>query len=446
MQKIKKISILLIIAIVGFTTSCTQEPLVTLQDVSVQLVLPEGVESSLENVTVTLRSDGIEFKSTTNAEGLATYEVPAGIYEASAYTIVPGDENKAISLNGLKSGIAVTQEWENTPVSVELVASVASQVIIKEVYIGGCIDAEDPTDHYQFDCYVTLYNNSSVVATLDDLVLASTGGNAHANDWNNEGLLLYENEDWLPVNHGLWYFPNEVVIEPYSEIVIAVNGGIDHIAGGQVNSVDLSNADYVCYDPECGYNHKYYYPAPSEKISPDRYLKGARFGLGNGWMLSVTCASFFIFSPEGMTPAEFVADESLTTYPPGWEGFKVFAAKKAKQSWVIDAVDIFCMGMFSDDDTKRFPASIDAGYVRKDRKGWTVYRNVNKEATEAIEGNTISYGYYDGTIDKTGGTTDPSGINAEETIKNGGKIIFMDSNNSTNDFHARREAALRYNL
>jgi hypothetical protein len=40
-------------------------------------------------------------------------------------------------------------------------------------------------------------------------------------------------------------------------------------------------------------------------------------------------------------------------------------------------------------------------------------------------------------------STDPSGIDAEASIKNGAHIIFNDTDNSTNDFHERQKCSLR---
>jgi len=40
-------------------------------------------------------------------------------------------------------------------------------------------------------------------------------------------------------------------------------------------------------------------------------------------------------------------------------------------------------------------------------------------------------------------TTDISGIDAEASLKNGAHIIYMDTNNSTNDFHERLKCSLR---
>ena len=75
------------------------------------------------------------------------------------------------------------------------------------------------------------------------------------------------------------------------------------------------------------------------------------------------------------------------------------------------------------------------------KMGYTLYRNVDKEATEAIKENEgkLVYNYSLGVED----STDPSGIDAEASIKNGARIVYKDTNNSSVDFHQRSKASLR---
>ena len=59
--------------------------------------------------------------------------------------------------------------------------------------------------------------------------------------------------------------------------------------------------------------------------------------------------------------------------------------------------------------------------------GYSIYRNVDKEATEAVESNAgkLVYNYSLGTTDQQDGTTDPSTIDAEASIKNGERKVLM---------------------
>ena len=95
-----------------------------------------------------------------------------------------------------------------------------------------------------------------------------------------------------------------------------------------------------------------------------------------------------------------------------------------------------------DKSQKRLTDDVDAGYVSfTSRKGYSVYRNVDVEATKAIAGNAgkLVYNYSLG----VGKSTDPSGIDAEASIRNGAKIVYQDTNNSSRDFHLRQRFSVR---
>ena len=91
---------------------------------------------------------------------------------------------------------------------------------------------------------------------------------------------------------------------------------------------------------------------------------------------------------------------------------------------------------------KRLTADIDAGYVwLTNQQGHTLYRNVDKETTESLPENSgrLVYNYALG----VGTSTDPSGIDAEASIRNGAHIVYQDTNNSSADFHERQKCSLR---
>src|SRR5690606_6734667 len=117
--------------------------------------------------------------------------------------------------------------------------------------------------------------------------------------------------------------------------------------------------------------------------------------------------------------------------------------KKVPTDWIVDGMESFLIG--NDGNHKRLTTTVDAGFVYHiNKEGYSLYRNVNKSATEALPENSgkLVYNYGKGTDKVVGlehGSTDPSGIDAEASIKNGARIIYMDTNNSTNDFHLRNE-------
>jgi hypothetical protein len=113
--------------------------------------------------------------------------------------------------------------------------------------------------------------------------------------------------------------------------------------------------------------------------------------------------------------------------------------------WVKDGIEVFNASAM-DKNNKRFLSSVDAGYVVFTNKlGYSIYRNVDKEATEALAENQgkLVYDYAGGTADLENGSTDPSGIDAEASIAKGAHIIYKDTNNSTNDFHQRKVASIK---
>lgn len=418
----------------------------TLFDVSVELKLAEANEMiSIGNIPVTLSAGEITFCDTTSIEGKALFQVPAGIYTVAASAQQAVEGGSYFSLNASKEGITIDKTWnEDVPVVLEMIASKSGQIIIKEIYTGGTTNPETSKTE-AWDKYLTLYNNSPLPATLKNFGIGNTQGNAYASFAgfvNESGNLTYADEDWIPASHGCYYFPEDLVIEPYTDVVIALCGAIDHTQTNAA-SVDLSDADYVCYDPEMGFNHKKYHPAPSEKIPADHYLKGMRWGLGNSWSFSMFTPAFFIYQTEDKTVLNYFSDAALDVYPPSFQNSQPFLAKKFPRAWILDAVDTYSLDHVGE-NYKRMTPDLDAGYVFYTvHMGYSLYRNVDKKATEAIPENAgkLVYDYNMGTQDIQNGSTDMSQIDAEASLRNGAKIIYMDTNNSTNDFHMRKQCA-----
>ncbi|MDD2594783.1 MAG: DUF4876 domain-containing protein [Bacteroidales bacterium] len=445
----KKLLTILFCALVALTLcSCHKDDPYKTYNVTVSLEYPVGSEfTAVAGVTVTAKNttNEMEYSSVTDANGTAVLAVVAGMYDISAFE-TRASAGTAVSFNGIKSGVTVTKDWEKNPlpVNVTMIESEAKQIIIKEVYIGGC-PKNDGSGSFAYDKYMVLYNNSPIDADLKNLCIAiplpynSSGTN---NDYVN-GVLSYESQHKVPAGHGYWSFgTNAPILKPYSQVVVVIAGAIDNTQT-YVNSVDLSDASYYpCYDPESGYNNTSWYPVPSEKIPTSQYLKAYKYGSGNGWTTSVASPAFFIFiTPDGVTPQSFFEDTSNENL---YNNLAVMKRKWVPTDWVIDAVEGFKIG--ATNNQKRLIAEVDAGNIPFiNNKGYSIYRNIDKAATEAYPGNTgkLVSGYSLGTSDVEGGTTDPSGLDAEASIKNGAVIIFMDTNNSTNDYHMRKQAALR---
>lgn len=430
---------LLMLSVLFFLAACSdkEDDVYRTYPVVVQLAYPSGSElEAAEGIAVKLTGNtGTAYDATTDASGKASFTVPAGIYEASA------SEQRAMNgysyiLNGVQGNITVTESWTGEEVvSLELTESKSGQVIIKELYVGGC-PRDDGSGNYQFDKYVVLYNNSDQTATLENFCLGMVNpynANSTINDYV-DGVLSYANDNYIPAGCGIWYLPGTLTIEAGRQVAIALNGAINHTLTYS-NSVNLSNADYCTYDLE-DFSQTNYYPAPSENIPTDHYFTAYKYGQGTAWVLSNQSPAFFIFSTRDVSPEAFASNTDYH-YTAGREGNIIYRCAKVPADWILDAVEVFSQAQLARSQ-KRLTSAIDAGYtILTNAQGHTSYRNVNKEATEALEANTgkLVYSYSLG--------NDPSGIDAEASLKNGARIIYMDTNNSTNDFHERNQASLR---
>lgn len=402
-----------------------------------------GLDSSLADFEVQLRNTSTNslFIEKTDNSGTATFDVTPGIYEASVQGSY-SNEGIAYTFNGT-SGIITVRNAMTTSITVEMKSAQTSQIVVKELYNGGCI-MDDGVTKFQYDKCIILYNNSNQKASLSNLCIGEgSPSNAHAQNKNYdpEGKLTYEAEGFIPLWHGIWYFPEVLEIEPYSQVVINVHGAIDNTQTVS-QSVNYANADYYCmYDPESGYNHTSYYPTPASVIPTSHYLKAVELGQGNGWALSVSAPALVIFQTHGMTPAEFANNTANQWYDGGNVGNQIWTCVKVPNEWIVDALEVFSSG-YKDSSVKRLTADIDAGYVwLTNYQGHSLYRNVNKTATEALPENEgkLVYHYALG-VD---GSTDPSGIDAEASMKQGAHIIYQDTNNSSSDFHERQKCSLR---
>ena len=424
-----------------------EEPIKIFQ-LTVKLIYPgtyqpeAGLKVKLEN-TVT----NMVVEAPTNGSGIAVFETTAGTYNVSV------SESRVVELthvvfNGVVTNLILA---DNRMVDVPLIESKISQIVIKEFYHGGC-QRNDGSGAFYNDKYIVLYNNSGEPATLVNGCfgfLMPYNSNGNNNDLVN-GSLVYESQGYIPAAQGFWAFKQPVTIDPGKQIVVAFENAIDNTQV-YTNSINFNNSAYYCaYDPESGFNMASYYPPPAPAIPTNHYLKGYRYGSATAWSISQTSPAFFLFTVKGITPQQLM-DNPTYVHNYGGSTTTANACRKVSKDWVVDAVEIYAYGNAS--NGKRFPAAVDAGYVElRNQYGFTVYRNVDKAATEAIEGNAgkIVYNYALGTQNYTlpdgsviNGTTDPSGIDAEASLKNGARIVYKNTNNSSNDFHMRRKASLK---
>jgi len=441
----KYISYIILLTSYLFLAACSDNHEVTLDDISMGdvAITLTGVINSAEDFEVTLRNTQTNalFTGKTNSEGIATFHVTPGLYEATA-SKQELTGNTYYIYNGTSGQIVVSKD-ERTTVSLEMKRAKTSQIVIKELYNGGCMK-DDGVTFFQYDKCLILYNNTAQQAQLHNLCIgfcAPANAQATNRNYDSNGKLTYEAEGFIPVWNGIWYFPNTLTIEPYSQVVVNICGAIDNTQTITA-SVNYANADYYCmYDPESGYYNTNYYPTPSVVIPTSHYLKAVVIGLGNGWPFSNTSPALVVFQiPQGQTPRDYCTNTENIWYS-GGEVKQVNACAKVPNEWIIDAIEVYSAA-YKEGSNKRLTADIDAGYVwLTHQHGHTLYRNVDLQATEALEDNAgkLVYNYQKG----FGYSTDPSTIDAEASLRNGAHIIYQDTNNSTNDFHERKQCSLK---
>ncbi len=419
-----------------------ETPKVVSVDISVQLY-SEGAPLAIEGVPVTLSNSEatVSFNGITDATGSASFNVSPGSYTAST-TYKTVEDGIRIVLNGSNSLILVT-EAPSAPFRIDLQKVQSQQLIIKELYTGGC-PLNDNSNYTRNDHYVIIYNNSEFEADASDLVFGAISPyNAHSN--NNKyyvsGGLVYENENWLPAGGAMWYFPNEVKIPAYSQIVIAIFAAIDHTATVSA-SVNLSDPSYywMANTSIPAFTHQKH--AVSESIPKDHYLYGYQINQQTAWTLSDSSPAFFIAKMKHSELEALCTNTSAYDFTGG--DTAIGWAVKLPKANVIGAVEVFAAANLATSHP-RFTSDVNTGYVVMTvGKGRSVYRNVDKDATEALPENVgkLVYNYSLGTADE-GGSTDPSGIDAEASIAAGAHIIYSQTNDSGKDFHQRKIVSLK---
>ena len=416
--------------------------------VTVQLTYPEGSNySAIEGIVVMASSadNTTPLESKTDAAGIASFELPAGVWSFSS-SDRRSESGTVYLFNGVAGNVVVEAADTPLPVVIEFTQSKTSQVIIKELYVGGC-PKDEGTGAFALDKYAILYNNSEYPARLSGICLAMVYPFPSSNKTNYDyvnGVLAYEKAGTSPAGQAFWSFAeNDLELAPGAQVVVAFNGAIDNSATYS-QSVDLSKAEYyVTYDPEIT-TMTTIHPVPAATIPTSHYLKMYNYGPGNTWAMSNMSPAVFIFAPtDGATAQGFLEDDTNVSYYQAKER-PANARKMVPATWVLDAVELFEYGKTT--NQKRLTAAVDLGAIEAIAgQGYSIYRNVDETATKAIKENEgkLVYNYAMGTQDVTGGTTDPSGIDAEASIKNGARIVYKDTNDSSKDFHLRAKASLR---
>lgn len=402
MQKIIYI-IFVCFSIISCSTYTVEQEL---YDVPISFTTDEliGEEDTIK-VTLTSSISG-SYTQNIIGNGSTCFHLPAGIYQVSATGIHEDTHNRTVWNGNMTDLIVGKESMSSAPTNFcvnlyKTTIDLTKNLLIKEIYVGGC-QKDDGSGKFVNDKCLIIYNNSAYPTSLDGICIGMIEPyNAEASTHNflNNGVLDYASESWIPAINGYWYFAEGEILPPYTELVVAMNGAIDHTLTYK-NSVNYANnAYYAMYNPEhigsdgTSYNNKTIYPAPSNVIPQNHLMKAVKYGSGNAWPVSATSPAIILFRIKDTTPSSFASKNIV--FPPSRLNNLTYACVKVPREWVLDAVEVY--NAQNANCKKRLTPDLDNGSI------------------------ALTSGYGHSLLRK-------SHVNEE------GKVIYEDTNNSTNDF------------
>ncbi len=418
----KTIYIFLIIAFTSLVYSC-QQKLDELagenpysegtKKLNITLVYPQGFEHEKKEgavIKVLNPSNGVEYKVLTNAQGKASIDLQYGFYRVSV-----SDKGTPVSgaipiFNRSVDQIRMVDTLKgDLNLNVELALSYAGQLIIKELYYRGCTGLDLKT--FQYDKYITFYNNSSEVAYLDSVcfgIVEPYNAPTNPTPWSytKDGQKVIR--DTVPIIEAIWQFPGtgkSHPLQPGQEVVVAISAAVNHTIL-RPQSVNLDVPGYwVCYNQR--YTNASYHPSPGPNLANHWLDLLWKEGTATAYPFSVSSPAPVIFRIPEIGAQAYINNPANRSRKPGTTSATEYVM--IPSSWILDGVECFDVTTRN----KRLPASIDATYslmTDADRYlGKTIHRKIDQE----------------------------------ETNKAGGRIVYMDTNNSANDFYVRESQSIK---
>lgn len=376
-----------------------------LNNVKIQLVYPDGLEQcTREGVPVLIEEtgNGNRYLSYTDSNGSVGFKLTNGNYR-----IVVTDKYVEYLFNANLSGVKIIDTDREIPVNLSW--SKAGEIIIKEIYCGGC--PKYPAQGVlNVDNYVILHNNTSSVQYLDSLCFGTADpyNSTATNVWitkDEQGNLIYPS--FVPVIQAVWQFPGngqDFPLQAGEDAVICVKAAIDHTMEYPL-SINLNNEKYfVCYN-NVHFPNVNYHPTPGDKIDPSRILNVVtKLGTANAYTFSINSPAVVIFKTKDISVMDYINTDGVVIQKPSSDRDKIV---KVPNTWIMDGVEVFTGG--GKGDIKRLASEVDAGYVSLSATGlgYALMRKVDEE------------------------------ISAQR-----GYEVLQDSNNSSNDFVQTSKASL----
>lgn len=366
----------------------------------------QEIQKVTTNITITTsgissdipRPDSYTVKFINYDDKLEIVKIADASGKISANDIVPGIYTITIQgesalggftyyFSGSETNTSIIEN--NKSYTIDLTASKAGALIFKEIYYNGA------PGYYFKDQFYEIYNNSNELQYADGLCIATLmPATATATTYNWEVGEGRNPEDYIYCG-AVWQIPagvdgKDFPVKPGESIIIAQLAQ-NHPVIKSTSPVDLSGAEFETFIVNQTVN-------PDNPTSVNMTLKIDFNVFGTQWLSSVFGCAYVLFMPE----ADF--DNSTWVTPKG-------LATKAKEipiDWVTDGVEL--VNNATKVTLKRMPSSLDAG---------ATYTGAT------YNGNSVSR-------------------KIKSTLE-GGRIVYMDTNNSSEDFQVNSVAKVRRN-
>lgn len=377
-------------------TSCVDYNDVTSETVvSFQLLQPEGcvMPADLSGHEVILIQGEKKISATTDVNGMATFtNLIPDVYDIScSWELSEADFHQLTGSTQTASGCVISSSLnsqllkDNQTITLPTQLSIKQDIIIGKIYYAGSKDNNNKP--YDAGKYIELYNQSNKDVDVSGyyIGLVEAGSKSeqaytleNLNEVYQDSVVLLKQIFRIPVN------ANHKV--KAGETVLIVNSAVNHTSNNSTEN-DLSGADFEAKDVNGKLQNNPVTPA-LELI----YTMYPSISIMN-LVQSGPCSVVIFRTDEDLTTLP-------TTYPYGEKSGNQW--KVLPKRMILDAVEVLsnrATGVAV--DTKRLYDDLDAGYINinaiSGRSGEVVYRKTSKKADD-------------------------------------GRLILMDTNNSSNDF------------
>lgn len=348
----------------------------------VDVPLPESYTVTLTN----LSTAEVMTAETENSVATFTSVVP-GLYSVNALAVA-SEDGKSYIYSGTATSVQISAE--NATLSIPVSSKESAALIFKEIYYASS------GEYYIREQFYEIYNNSDAVVYLDGLCIAEI------DYYNQADKAPYNFQIENPQNYvfagDVWQIPGDgsaYPLQPGESAVIAqwaTDHSISSLNPGSAIG-DLSSADFEALTGETTVGTTVI--TDNDAINMEHPVMAYSMPQ---WMTSVGGATMVIFYPEHELNSEnMIAAEGLYG-----------GAREIPVEWILDGVNAVA------DETmiqyKGLPDSIDAGTIWVD---------------EAYSGQSIAR-------------------KISET-KEDGRVVYMDTNNTSNDFEVMDKPEIRRN-